>query len=120
MGTRHYGADPGRDDRDATGGARMAYQLGVDLGTTYSAAAIHRDGRVEIVSLGSRATAIPTVVYVGDDGSVLTGEQANRRAVTSPRRVAREFKRRLGDTTPILIGGTPYSAEQLTARVLRA
>ncbi|MGQ0804296.1 MAG: Hsp70 family protein [Actinomycetota bacterium] len=98
----------------------MAYQLGVDLGTTYSAGALHRDGRVEIVSLGSRATAIPSVVYVAEDGSVLTGEQASRRAVTSPRRVAREFKRRLGDTTPILIGGTPYSAEQLTARLLRA
>jgi actin-like ATPase involved in cell morphogenesis len=34
--------------------------------------------------------------------------------------VAREFKRRVGDTTPILLGGVPYSAEALTARLLRA
>lgn len=98
----------------------MGYQLGVDLGTTYTAAALHRDGRVEIVSLGSRATAIPSVVYIGEDGSVLAGEQANRRSITNPARVAREFKRRLGDTTPIFVGGAPFSAEQLLARLLRS
>ena len=98
----------------------MGYQLGVDLGTTYTAAALHRDGRVEIVSLGSRSTAVPSVVYIGEDGSVLAGDQANRRAITSPTRVAREFKRRLGDTTPIFVGGAPFSAEQLLARLLRS
>jgi len=98
----------------------MGYAVGIDLGTTYTACALHRDGRVEIVALGSRATSIPSVVFVADDDTVLTGERAHRRAVTSPGRVAREFKRRLGDTTPILLAGTPYSAEQLTARLLRA
>ncbi len=33
--------------------------------------------------------------------------------------MAREFKRRLGDTTPLLLGGAPYSAEQLMSRLLR-
>src|SRR6185295_9622578 len=96
----------------------MGYELGVDLGTTYTACAVHRAGRVEIVALGGRATSIPSVVFLGEDDTVITGERAHRRAITSPSRVAREFKRRLGDTTPILLAGSPYSAEQLTARLL--
>lgn len=97
----------------------MSYHLGIDLGTTYSAAAVHRDGRAAIVQLGSRAASIPSVVFLRDDGTILAGEAAQRRAATDPRRVAREFKRRLGDTTPLLLGGTPYSAEALTGRLLR-
>jgi len=96
------------------------YALGIDLGTTFTAAATWRDGRAEVASLGSRTAAIPSVVLLREDRTVLTGETANRRALSEPDRVAREFKRRLGDTTPILLGGTPYSAEQLTARLLHA
>jgi molecular chaperone DnaK len=97
----------------------MAYYLGVDLGTTYTAAAVWRDGHVEITGLGNRAPTIPSVVLLRDDGSMLVGEAAERRAAVEPHRVAREFKRRFGDPTPIVIGGTPYSADALTAKVLR-
>ncbi len=96
------------------------YALGIDLGTTYTAAATWRHGQVEIASLGSRSTAIPSVVLLREDESFLVGEAANRRGLTEPHRVSREFKRRLGDTTPILLGGVPYSAEALMARLLRA
>src|SRR5919112_5222333 len=96
------------------------YTLGIDLGTTFTAAAVWRDGRAEIASLGSRTPAIPSVVLLREDASVLTGEAANRRATGEPHRVAREFKRRLGDTTPILLAGTPFSAEALTARLLQS
>ena len=82
----------------------MAYGLGVDLGTTYSAAAVARDGRVEAFSLGTSAPAIPSVVVVREDGEVLVGEAAERRASSEPTRTAREFKRRLGDSTPIVVG----------------
>jgi actin-like ATPase involved in cell morphogenesis len=98
----------------------MAYYLGIDLGTTYTAAAVWRDGRVEIANLGTRAPVVPSVVLLRDDGTILTGEAAERRAVTEPQRVAREFKRRVGDPTPIIVGGTPYSADSLTARLLRS
>lgn len=96
------------------------YALGIDLGTTFSAAAVWRDGRAEVTSLGSRGVAIPSVVLLREDETIVTGEAANRRGLTEPHRVAREFKRRLGDTTPILLGGTPYSAEALSGRLLRA
>ena len=99
----------------------MAYALGIDLGTSYSAAAVgHDDGRVEIFQLGQRAAAIPSLVVVRADGEVLVGEAAERRALTEPARTAREFKRRLGDPVPLIIGGTPYGPEALLAILLRS
>ncbi|HKQ17411.1 MAG TPA: Hsp70 family protein, partial [Solirubrobacterales bacterium] len=98
----------------------MAYSLGIDLGTTYSAAAIARADRLEIFQLGERAATIPSMVLLRADGEVLTGEAAERRALAEPTRTGREFKRRLGDPTPIILGGTPYGAEALLAHLLRA
>ncbi|HEX6198255.1 MAG TPA: Hsp70 family protein [Jiangellaceae bacterium] len=98
----------------------MTYSLGIDLGTTFSAAATWRDERAEICSLGDRSASVPSVVLLRDDSSFLTGDAAHRRGATEPQRVAREFKRRFGDPTPIILGGSPHSAEALTARLLRA
>ena len=96
----------------------MGYDLGVDLGTTYTAAAVYRNGTAQIVELGNRSATIPSVVFLTEQGELLTGEAANRRASTEPSRVAREFKRRTGDPTPLLLGGSPHSAESLSARLL--
>ncbi|TQM14847.1 Hsp70 family protein [Pseudonocardia kunmingensis] len=101
----------------------MSYLLGIDLGTTRTAAAIGRlgarPGETEIVNLGDRASAVPSVLYVGDDGSVIVGEAAERRAVSSPGHVVREFKRRIGDPTPIMVAGRPWAPEELSARLVR-
>jgi len=96
----------------------LPYSLGMDLGTTYSAAAIGDADRIDIFQLGNRIAPIPSVVTLREDGTVLVGEVAERRSVVKETRTAREFKRRLGDPTPILLGGTPYGAESLTARLL--
>ena len=96
------------------------YTLGIDLGTTYTAAAVHRDGRVEICSLGTRTPTVPSVVLQRDDGAFLTGEAAVRRGAEEPLRVAREFKRRFGDTTPVVLGGVPHPPEALAAALLGA
>ncbi len=98
----------------------MSYQVGIDLGTTYTAAAVFRDGAATIFTLGTRAAAIPSVVLLRDDGTILTGDAAERRAMSEPERVGREFKRRLGDTTPLIVGGKPYTAEALTALLLKS
>ena len=96
-----------------------SYYLGVDLGTTYAGAGILRQGRPEVVTLGARSAVVPSVLYFREDGEVLVGEPANRRGLTDPSRVVREFKRRVGDSTPMIVGTTPYSAEALLARLLR-
>jgi len=98
----------------------MSYVLGIDLGTTFSAAALGEGGRVEVFTLGTLAPAVPSVVLLRADGEVLIGEAAERRSITEPTRTGREFKRRLGDPAPLLLGGTPYGAEALMARLLRS
>ena len=98
----------------------MSYRLGVDLGTTFTAAASITDGDPPtMVGLGNRSLQIPSVLFIQADGSTLVGEPAERRGLEDPARVVREFKRRLGDPIPILVAGASYSAESLTARLLR-
>jgi molecular chaperone DnaK len=97
----------------------VAYRLGVDLGTTYTAAAVHADDGPEMVALGNRAMQVPSVLFVKVDGDVLVGEAAERRGVTEPARLVREFKRRVGDPVPLVVGGTPYSPQALVSRLLK-
>ena len=97
----------------------MRYHLGVDLGTTFTAAAISRGNRTEVVTLGARKLEVPSVAFLGADGELLLAEAADRRRGEEPRRFVSEFKRRLGDATPILLGTTPFAAESLTAKLLR-
>jgi glycine betaine/choline ABC-type transport system substrate-binding protein/actin-like ATPase involved in cell morphogenesis len=95
----------------------IGYQLGVDLGTTFTAAALVRDGHPESVTLGNHGVAVPSVVFLDQNG-LLIGEAAALRSASDPSRVAREFKRRVGDPAPILVGGVPIAAELLMARSL--
>ncbi|MBW0122028.1 Hsp70 family protein, partial [Pseudonocardia oceani] len=97
----------------------MTYSLGVDLGTTFVAAAVARASQVEMFTLGDRSVVSPAVVYARDDGSLVCGDAAGRRAVSRPDRIGREFKRRLGDPTPIMLGGTAYAVTALLATLLR-
>nr|WP_255426752.1 Hsp70 family protein [Pseudonocardia sp. C8] len=91
--------------------------MGIDVGTTRTAAAVLRSGTSgpEMVTLGDHSVDVPSVVYVAADGSLLFGDAAERRALTEPDRVAREFKRRIGDPTPIPLGEHSFTAEQLSA-----
>lgn len=100
----------------------MGYRLGVDLGTTFTAAVVHRPGSAPtVVPLGDRSAAMPSVLYLGADGTVLIGEAAERRALTDPDRVVRRFKRRIGDETPLLFGahqGEAFTAHAVAARII--
>ncbi|MFT4165545.1 MAG: Hsp70 family protein [Microlunatus sp.] len=59
------------------------------------------------------------MLFIADDGGLVVGEPAERRGTTDPGRLVREFKRRLGDHVPLLVGGAAYSAEMLMGRMLR-
>ena len=45
------------------------------------------------------------------DGGVVVGEAAEQRGASDPSRLVREFKRRVGDPVPLVVGGAPYSAQ---------
>jgi molecular chaperone DnaK len=96
-----------------------SYWLGIDLGTTYTAAAIARpaaDGvDVQLVPLSGHSYAMPSVLFLPDEGSLIVGEDAQSRSLTDPYRVVREFKSRMGDEIPLLVGGSPYYAHDLAA-----
>ena len=98
--------------------AAVSYSLAVDLGTSFVAAAVADDRGLEMVSLGDGALVAPAVVYVRADGGLLTGEAAARRAVSHPDRVAREIKRNLGNPTPVMLGGSPFSVSALLGALL--
>ena len=111
----------------------MTYQLGIDLGTTYTAAAVCRSSdrrwvEPESITLGTRTATVPSVLFVPADGSVLTGAAAGsgvggvaaeRGALPDPDRLVLEFKRRVGDPTPLVVGGRAWPAEELCAQVVR-
>ncbi len=105
----------------------MAFSLGVDVGTTYTAAALWRNQTVNTAPLsvpssaplGNHSNAVPSVLFLRDDGTLLVGDAATRRAIAEPGRAAREFKRRMGDDVPIRLDGQSFHAHELTGHLLR-
>ncbi|HET9117402.1 MAG TPA: Hsp70 family protein [Pseudonocardiaceae bacterium] len=102
----------------------MGYWLGIDAGSTFTAAAVCREdgerwGPPEIVALGARSAAVSSVVYLDESGQVVVGEAAERRVVTDPDRVVRGFKRRIGDEVPIVVCGVAYAAPEIAAMMIR-
>jgi molecular chaperone DnaK len=99
----------------------VSYQLGIDFGTTFTAAAVRRaegPGETEVVPLGGR-DGVPSVLHLARDERVTVGEAAAGLAGIDPTRVVRGLKRRVGDPEPVMLGGHPWSAEELSARLLR-
>ncbi|MFD0206035.1 MULTISPECIES: Hsp70 family protein [Saccharothrix] len=62
---------------------------------------------------------VPSLAYCTPDGTLLTGTAAGD-APADPHRLGRGFKRRLGDPTPLLLGGRAYTPTALMAAQLRA
>lgn len=94
-------------------------RIAVDLGTTWTTAAVASGTDRRVLDLGDRGSAMPSTVAIDDQGSVVVGRAALAIMATKPERGVREIKRRFGDTAPILLGGAPWSADALTAAVLR-
>lgn len=102
----------------------MPYVLGVDVGTSRTRAAVCRHsahGWTEPVPvpLGARQPGAPTVVYLAPDHSVVVGEDAERQGANDPTRMARGFTGRVGDDVPLVLGGSPCTAHELTAVLVR-
>ncbi|MCU1565997.1 MAG: molecular chaperone [Pseudarthrobacter sp.] len=102
----------------------MSYVLAIDVGTSFTAAAVVRFGQEaspapESLPLGLRGAAVPSVLYYPEEGPLLVGEAAERRGLDSPGRVVREFKRRVGDAVPISVGDLSLPAEDVFATMAR-
>jgi Hsp70 protein len=96
----------------------MTYSLGVDLGTTTSAAALMRGSGLEVCRLGDLTATMPSVVLERADGSLLVGEAAADRAPYDPTLVARHVTAHLDDDEPVVLDGRPHDPARLTQALL--
>jgi Hsp70 protein len=96
----------------------MTYSLGVDLGTTTSAAALRRGSRLEVCTLGDLTATMPSVALERADGSLLVGEAAAARARYDTTLVARHVTAHLEDGEQIALDGRPHDPARLTQGLL--
>jgi molecular chaperone DnaK len=97
--------------------------LGIDLGTTNSAAAVVMGGKPTIIPSAEGPTVagkmFPSVVAMTKDGQLLVGEPARRQAVTNPEGTVREAKRLMGTDRKVKIHGKDYTPQQISAFILQ-
>lgn len=93
--------------------------IGIDLGTTNSLASIWRDDGPVIIPNALGELLTPSVVSVDQSGNVLLGRPAKDRLVTHPQSTASQFKRLMGTSERLALNGASYSAEELSALVLK-
>ena len=97
--------------------------LGIDLGTTNSAAAVIIGGKPVIIPSAEGPTVagkmFPSVVAFTKDGQLLVGESARRQAITNPEGTIREIKRQMGTDYKLKIFGKEYTPQQISAFILQ-
>jgi molecular chaperone DnaK len=97
--------------------------LGIDLGTTNSAAAVMEAGRPVIIPSAEGPTLagkmFPSVVAFTKDDQLLVGEPAKRQAVTNPEGSIFEIKRKMGTNQKVTIRGKEYTPQQISAFILQ-
>jgi molecular chaperone DnaK len=95
------------------------WTLGIDFGTSFTVAAIHHDGRTEVLEIDGQQR-FPSAVFLTEDGSILVGAAAERRGARSPDRLERTPKRYLDvGQPPIALGDRLVDVTSLVAAVLK-
>ncbi|MGC8495890.1 MAG: molecular chaperone DnaK [Candidatus Micrarchaeia archaeon] len=97
--------------------------IGIDLGTSNSAAAVLEGGRPVIIPSSEGTTlygkAFPSYVAFTKDGQRLIGEPARRQAVANPEGTVSAFKRKMGTDYVYKIFGKEYKPQELSAMLLQ-
>jgi molecular chaperone DnaK len=108
-----------------TGGTKMKKEkiIGIDLGTSNSAASVLQAGKPVIVPSAEGVTqygkAFPSVVAFTKDEQLLVGEPARRQAVSNPERTIQAAKRKMGTSFKYKINGKDYTPQQISAFILQ-
>jgi len=97
--------------------------LGIDLGTTNSAAAIYENGRATVIPSAEGPTMagkmFPSVVAFTKDGQLLVGESAKRQSTANPEGTVYEIKRKMGTDYKVNIYGKEYTPQQISSFILQ-
>jgi molecular chaperone DnaK len=97
--------------------------IGIDVGTSNSAAAALVGGKPKIIpsaegtSLGGKA--FPSYVAFTKDGQMLVGESAKRQVVSNPEGTISAIKRKMGTDYKVKVHGKEYTPQQITAFILQ-
>ncbi|MBU0709768.1 MAG: molecular chaperone DnaK [Candidatus Omnitrophica bacterium] len=102
----------------------MAKVIGIDLGTSNSAAAVMEGGRPVIIPSAEGAgvasgKAFPSFVAFTKDGQRLVGEPARRQATINPEGTIHAAKRKMGTDYKFKAHGKEYSPQQISAFILQ-
>jgi len=101
----------------------MTKIIGIDLGTSNSAAAVVMGGKPTIIPAAEGATvggkAFPSVVAFTKEGDLLVGEPARRQAVTNPNNTIVAAKRKMGSEHIFKIQGKDYKPQQISSFILQ-
>ncbi len=101
----------------------MGKIIGIDLGTSNSAAAFLEGGRPRIIPSAEGASqygkSFPSYVAFTKDGQRLVGEPARRQMVANPEGTVTAFKRKMGTTYKYNIFGKEYTPQELSAILLQ-
>lgn len=97
--------------------------IGIDLGTTNSAAAIYEGGRSTVIPSAEGPTMagkmFPSVVAFTKDGQLLVGESAKRQATANPEGTIFEIKRKMGTDYKVKVLDKEYTPQQISAFILQ-
>ena len=97
--------------------------IGIDLGTSNSAAAVLQAGKATIVPSAEGTTAygkaFPSIVAFAKDGQKLVGEPARRQAISNPKGTILAAKRKMGTNFKYSINNKEYTPQQISAFILQ-
>ncbi|MGB9844671.1 molecular chaperone DnaK [Methanothermobacter tenebrarum] len=97
--------------------------IGIDLGTSNSAAAVLIGGKPTIIPSAEGASlygkTFPSVVAFTEDGQMLVGEPARRQAITNPENTITAIKRSMGTNRKIKIQDKEFTPQEISAFILQ-
>ena len=101
----------------------MGKIIGIDLGTSNSAAAALSGGKPVIIQAAEGASiggkSFPSVVAFSQDGQLLVGEPARRQMLSNPEGTVIAAKRKMGTDYKFKVFGKEYTPQQISAFVLQ-
>ena len=97
--------------------------IGIDLGTSNSAASVLVGGKPTTIPSAEGASqygkSFPSYVAFTEDGQMLVGEPARRQAVTNPENTISAIKRSMGTNHKVTVNGKQYSPQEISAFILQ-
>jgi len=101
----------------------MGRTIGIDLGTTNSAGAVTKDGKIRLVPASEGPTPygkmFPSIVAFKEDGEIVVGKNAKDYAYVHPDRTVRWIKRRMGTDYTVDIDGRKYTPQEISALIIK-